>query len=633
MPLNTILNSMSFQNAEPSSFRLTEFRGLNKSAIERMLYQSATGGGFCYTPKGSNFVIDRGMLTPRNNYAEVLPSSQTVTAAMNDGYTYKIKSMHVYANKGDTTATATLLLGVEAYSGGTLHHCCLLHRPLTFGTGWAEVQTGLLSIYGSAKTLYFRSADFKFKNFTGNYLLSTSDDSAAIICNGVDAPVAYVGAGGGALYEQRFAGWVDATIDYTTDTITCASLATNDNAVEFFSRTNALPGGVTGQPASTTTYYVVQASGSTFKVSATLSGSAIDLTSNGANVMMRLISNRATDCPKGEGVEIHKDRVWMYIGNTVYFSDKVYPDTTDATPYAHCRDWSTTLKADNVPILTFDGDAIQTVIAYDGNLLAIKENSVHRITNSDYPFAVEQLFSTKGTIAPKSACVYMRNLIYATTEGLNVYNGSSSSTYLGEELDGIWYPDTSCIGNVVGDLLMLYGYMYDALTGSLAYRILAVDLPTKNVFQWDMVTALAASPLAVVATMDAFSTTLKSGVVRPEFWFAYNDMVYKYGGTAPAAGAAQTMTYYLPENDFGTAMHTKQFSRLAAIGSGGALVVTPTADNTAKTAKTITLPTTNGATRPTQFSTSGKMLKFALTNSGGSVPILQSFDAEYTVGG
>jgi hypothetical protein len=67
------------------------------------------------------------------------------------------------------------------------------------------------------------------------------------------------------------------SVDYTTDTFTKNSHGLLDNDIVTFSTTGTLPGGM----STTTRYYVVSSATNTFKISTTLGGSALNLTSNG----------------------------------------------------------------------------------------------------------------------------------------------------------------------------------------------------------------------------------------------------------------------------------------------------------------------------------------------------------------
>jgi len=96
----------------------------------------------------------------------------------------------------------------------------------------------------------------------GTYIITVFDTDEFDLNNTV---------GNGAFVQPEF------TADAGTDTITSVDHGLpNDRAVRLFT-TGALPGGL----AVGTTYYVVSAAADTFQLSATLGGSAIDITDTG----------------------------------------------------------------------------------------------------------------------------------------------------------------------------------------------------------------------------------------------------------------------------------------------------------------------------------------------------------------
>jgi hypothetical protein len=433
----------------------------------------------CVTYKGMNYWIENGNLMCRNNYASVLP--QTVTVNMNDGYTYKIKSM-CCGILG--ISTPYLLLGVEAYSGATLSHYAIL-RSSNFSTFTTIYWDSTFA--GSSLNAKLQSANFKSINYErvpyGYETTSTIAREGVILTNGID-PVLFCYLGY-KIFPLKSAGWNAITVVPATDVFTCAALAVDDNEIEFYSLTNNYPGGI----EYGVTYYVANASGSTFKV--TDGADVIDITTAGSDLMARLISNRATDAPRGTEIMLHSERVWIggFIGGAVdiwktdatYFSDKYHDDIS------HAHDWSTVGAAGHINLPTWDGDSINGLFNFEGDPLAIKKNSVFRITGEDIgTYEANQLFNANGTIAPKSFCRWREFRFYATHEGIQVFNGVSTDSFLINEIKDIWYPDPNLICNVVGDVLFIYGQMYDALTGVLGNRMLAVDLNTKNICPWDM---------------------------------------------------------------------------------------------------------------------------------------------------
>lgn len=85
-----------------------------------------------------------------------------------------------------------------------------------------------------------------------------------------------------AIKDKHLKPWTNCTIDIGTDVITSvAHKFSNDEFVEF--QASELPGGISVD----TKYYVIEKTTDTFKISATLSGSPIDITSAGTSVQWR----------------------------------------------------------------------------------------------------------------------------------------------------------------------------------------------------------------------------------------------------------------------------------------------------------------------------------------------------------
>lgn len=347
------------------------------------------------------------------------------------------------------------------------------------------------------------------------------------------------------------------------------------------------------------------------------------------------ITNGHEDCPKGELVFEHDQRLWMKIGNTLYHSDSFYK--TNDSEYAHSRDWTVEipeLRTGSISILTFDGDAIKSAHRYGPENIVHKENSFWRIVNRVPPYGVECVFSVKGTIAPRSVCQWKGNLIYAVADGIQIYNGASSGHLLSDEIKGIWSSDNEgCICAVAGDTLYAYANLIDPLDEDAEARpaLLAVDLPTKNVSYWTLDIGETALP-EINAVLDPVFSTLLDNTDEPLFVFASGNQLYRVETVAPGVGEAVDMVYCLPQNNFGDILRRKTLGRMSVYGSGGTLVYMPVVGTTEKTEKNIALPEYPGASRPVHLSLSNVMSAGAkLTNSGGSVPRVHSMQTELSM--
>jgi hypothetical protein len=103
------------------------------------------------------------------------------------------------------------------------------------------------------------------------------------------------GAGALRAWGQLVGSYLDFTADSSTDTITSTSHGyVNGTPVLVESQGGSLPGGLSAD----TTYYVINATTNTFKLSATLGGSAIDLTSNGTG-RLRVAEDKSQDVTSG----------------------------------------------------------------------------------------------------------------------------------------------------------------------------------------------------------------------------------------------------------------------------------------------------------------------------------------------
>jgi hypothetical protein len=245
-----------------------------------------------------------------------------------------------------------------------------------------------------------------------------------------------------------------------------------------------------------------------------------------------------------------------------------------------------------------------------------------------------QLFNATGTIAPTSFCRWREFRFYATHEGIFAFNGVSTETLLVDVIKDIWYPQSATSAAkglqcaVAGDTLFVYATMYDALTGSSGTRMLAVDLNTKNISQWTM--AMGVSTLQADAILDPSFTTMKSGVITPEFWLADDEMIYRYSWTYPTS-AAEQLTYYYPCTDMGNPTYEKYPSVVYIMGKGGTCRIYPVLENAVSALYwDVELP----ATIPAQVATmvagiSGVLIGWKIMNVGGDPIEVKDFTVQF----
>jgi hypothetical protein len=402
--------------------------------------------------------------------------------------------------------------------------------------------------------------------------------------------------------------WYDAVFSYTEETITTGTaVIANDDIVEFQSTTLTLPKEISeGQK-----YFAVDVSGSSFGVSDTLSGTAITFTSNGSNMQVRKVESRYDDAPTGDNISLDAgERLFMSSGDTLYYNAGYYDDK--GNPW----DWWTQGYSGNIVLKTWDGDSIIAAVVMNGQKYVIKKNSFWLISGNSPPYYVKQIFTSKGTIAKNSVCAWMGFVFYATPEGMQSFDGTNSQAFLTDAIRKIWYPaNDDCVCTVVGDTLHIYAYLYHPITAALGWAKLIVDLASGNTFYHDM--SLGEATLTVDAVLEPTFTTLKSGIIQPEYWFACGDDIYKYGTSVPSSSCA-ALTYYKPSTDYGDATTVKYLSWLYVTGKGGTCVVTPVLDNTAGTAlSSFELPSTAAVVKVPASGLSARIVGWKIQNSGG----------------
>lgn len=120
-------------------------------------------------------------------------------------------------------------------------------------------------------------------------------------------------------------------------------------------------------------------------------------------------------------VELHKERIWMAQGQTVYCSTKYQPldwmlplDEVEANQHG---------GAINLP--TWDGGKIIGLKSLFNDLVVFKSKSVHRIFGTDVSnFTVDQIFNTtNGTIIDRSICSKNNQAFWLSSEGIFIYDG------------------------------------------------------------------------------------------------------------------------------------------------------------------------------------------------------------------
>jgi hypothetical protein len=699
MPLGSYIGSLP--DERPSTKKTVIWRGIDQTYDESKYAIDAKEG--CFTPKSVNTVISGGNITVRNNYEAI--TSTTVTQDLNDGYTYIIRKLWCYTS---TAAGASRLLALaEAQSGGVFHHYCLLARKMDLSDPWAEVKSAATHALGApGDSIWFSNGDMSFANYSGDFMENGTTVLATMLANGSDLQAFYRPETGLHVLGAS-AGWKNVTVNPTTNTLTATGLVTsNGETLELYSRTQQMPGGaspfriyyavnVSGNNfqisltdggsaidltsaganvigrlnkdygywapisvvqststfnggglatnglrvmfsapsgalprgiSATASYYVVNASGTSWQVSLSEAGEPITISSAGSNVKARTVTKYPNDPPRGKDITIHEDRAWAFSGDTLYHNAGFYdnPNTDAWDGLAHPNDWYTAVLAGNIPKPTWDGDTLVALRSIGGRMWAFKRNSLFEVTGNKPPFGIREVQNATGTIAPDSICEHpLYGIFWATPTGIVRFNGSNTEPYLVDAISRIWSADNEdCVAVVKGDMLIVHGNFLHPETGVKGKAILSVDLATRNVNYWTL--DLGGVTLGVTAVLDPRFTTVEDKSKVPEFWFVADGKIYRYSLTEPAAGQAVAMTYWEPQTDYGDSMRKKRVSKIKIDGSGGTLTITPYQDGTAKTAKTFELP----RKQPIAVSCNGYTNGFKYSSANDPV-VIKSIEREY----
>ena len=140
-------------------------------------------------------------------------------------------------------------------------------------------------------------------------------------------------------------------------------------------------------------------------------------------------------------IALLKERLWGAVSplypDRIYWSNAFDPNDWEL-------DWedSSNVGGGFIDIATFDGTRIRAIISAFDEVLVFKDKSIHRITGSSPgEFSVASVYSSEGTLAPRSIVYTGDKVYFLTVDGLCVYNGVTAApmSALGDrKLRDIW---------------------------------------------------------------------------------------------------------------------------------------------------------------------------------------------------
>lgn len=140
-------------------------------------------------------------------------------------------------------------------------------------------------------------------------------------------------------------------------------------------------------------------------------------------------------------IALLRERLWGAVSPA--YPDRVYwSNTFDPNDWELNWEDSENTGGGFVDIATFDGTRIRAILSAFDEVLVFKDKSIHRIVGSaPGEFSVASVYSSEGTLAPRSIVYTGDKVYFLATDGLCVYNGVTASpmSALGDrKLKDIW---------------------------------------------------------------------------------------------------------------------------------------------------------------------------------------------------
>jgi hypothetical protein len=189
--------------------------------------------------------------------------------------------------------------------------------------------------------------------------------------------------------------------------------------------------------------------------------------------------------PKGKYIELYKERVFMAgehnSPNSVFFSKDFDPDdwTAPTTP-----DTEVNMHGGEIQIPTWDGGSIIGMKALRDMLLVFKNRVIFALTGS-YPgeFASSVIFSSvNGDIIDKTISVVDNMAMWATTEGIFLFDGNGTKEYT-PRIKNYWDAvDKEGVKNACGIIYKNKYYLaVPSYGGDINDAVIEIDLTTDSV--------------------------------------------------------------------------------------------------------------------------------------------------------
>ncbi|MFA5424251.1 MAG: hypothetical protein WC374_10380 [Phycisphaerae bacterium] len=298
----------------------------------------------------------------------------------------------------------------------------------------------------------------------------------------------------------------------------------------------------------------------------------------------------------------HRERIWLAGGsekNTVYYSNAYDP-----------TDWSTAGETGSKIVQTFDSDSIRGMANLLDDVLIFKRNTIWKVvgdTPSEY--SVEQVYSIRGAIYPRSICTNGDLCFFAADDGIYQYDGIQGKPILTDEIKEAFSAMTDIRCVIIGSKL----YVWDIISDDTG-KCIVYDLKRKTI------------EVLKVATSDR---PVDIGSYNGILLYADALSIYEFDNTKIKFDASNIDAYWItPDTDFSHPSATKKLKDIYfnawgttnAGAAGGQIKITAYANKkgTVKTKeKTVTLSTARKPHR-LRYTLPGRIFKFKIENVDGS---------------
>lgn len=140
-------------------------------------------------------------------------------------------------------------------------------------------------------------------------------------------------------------------------------------------------------------------------------------------------------------IALLRERLWGAV--SARYPDRIYwSNTFDPNDWELNWEDSANVGGGFVDIATFDGTRIRAILTAFDEVLVFKDKSIHRITGSaPGDFSVASVYSSEGTLAPRTIVYTGDKVYFLSIDGLCVYNGVTAApmTALGDrKLKDVW---------------------------------------------------------------------------------------------------------------------------------------------------------------------------------------------------